>query len=530
MNILGKTKFAFILLLIGLALLFYSWYLSYPITLQYPGDVAYNHISPLYWVSIPIVLGSLYILGAFSKSQPVKSFASLGIILAIYSLSYFYFTLPTSDSQFFTGLSQYFINSKSLDSSQFIHQYYQWPSFFLLADIATSVSGLSLVSYEFFFYALIGSLLAVTLYVYVAKLFKNGAILAVVAFLIAMFYFFNYQAVPFSLALTMLFALFMLETRKKNTPLIITMLILFFGITLAHAFVALFFVFYLLFRAIIGRSKLYAQLCLLTINIFLITQFVFSSYWIGLSIQGLFRVPTEYSSIISATLNPTLAVPVPIDTLSQTVSRVLTISVVLLCLIGFILVLIKRKLRAIDGAIFLAGIGYSIIGLALSSLGERAIVIFFIPLTLGVVYLFQTKLKPYLIGIFLILLVLFVAVPIHTSFNSYPVTFQTKNDLTTSNFEIQKFDWYSRSIVIGDLGISIYMLTQVSGNSQIDTGVESTLGLANITHYDCIIYSVGLGNSLQRSGISIENTSQKILQSYDVVYNSGSDYIATKSK
>ena len=308
------------------------------------------------------------------------------------------------------------------------------------------------------------------------------------------------------------------------------MLILFFGITIAHSFVALFFVFYLLFRAIIGRSKLYAQLTLLTVNIFLITQFVFSSYWIGLSIQGLFRLPTEYSSIVSATLNPTLAVPVPIDTISQTISRVLTISVVLLCLVGFVLVLLKRKLRAADGAIFLAGVGYSVVGLVLSSLGERAIVIFFIPLSLGVVYLFQTKLRPYLIGIFLISIVLFVAVPIHSSFNSYPVTFQTKNDLTTSNFAIQKFDWYSRSIVIGDLGMSIYMLTQVPGNSQIDTGVASTLGLANITHYDCIIYSVGLGNSLQRSGISIDNTSQRILQSYNVVYNSGSDYIATKSK
>jgi hypothetical protein len=527
---LDKSKIALISLSIGLALLIYSWYISYPISLKYPGDVVFNHIPLYYWISLPIVLGSLYIIGAFSKSQPLRSIASIIIILIVYSLSYFYFTLPTSDSQFFTGLSQYFINSKSLDSSQFIHQYYQWPSFFLLANIATSVSGLSLNNYQFFLFAVIGSLLATALYVYAAKLFKSGAILSVVTFLMAMFYFFNYQAVPFSLALALLFALFMLETRKKNTPLIVTMLILFFGITIAHSFVALFFVFYLLFRAIISRSKLYAELCLLAANIFLITQFTLSSYWIGLSIQGLFRVPTEYSSIVSATLNPVLSVPVPIDTISQTVSRLLTISVVLICLIGFISLLTKRKLRATDGAIFLAGVAYSVLGLAISSLGERAIVIFFIPISLGAVYLLQTKLRPYLIGLFLILLILFVAVPIHTSFTSYPITYQTKNDLTTSNFAIQKFNWNSRSIVIGDLGMAIYMLTQVPGNSQIDTGVASTLGLENIAHYDCVIYSVGLGNSIQKSGLSIDNTSQSILQKYSVVYNSGSDYIATKNK
>ena len=525
---LEKNKLAFITLTVGLALLFFSWYNKYPISFGFPGDIVFNHISPFYWVSLPLVLGSLFILGVFSKSQSLKCVVSIGIIFAIYSLSYFYFSLPTGDSQYFTGLVQNFINTKSLDSSQLIHEYYSWPAFFLLADVVTSVSGLSVISYEFLLYAIIGSLLGITLYVYTSKLYPKGAIFAVVAFFISMFYFLNYQAVPFSLALALLFILFMLETQKKSTPVTVTILIMFFGISLAHSFVALFFILYLLFRTIISRSKLYAELCLVTTNVFLITQFTFSSYWIGLNIASLFRLPSDYGSIVSSTLNTQVAVPSAIDVLSQNVSRLLTVLVVLVCLVGFIFLLIKRKLRAVDGAIFLAGAIYSIIGLAVSSLGERALAILVIPVCLGITYLFNTRFKSYLIGLFLILLILFVAVPIHSSFGGYPITFQSKNDLTTANFIIEKYNWNSSSFIIADVGMSYYISTQIQGKTIVDASNAARFGLANFTDYDSIIYSVGLANSLQSKGISIENNSQ--LLRFDVVYNSGSSYIAIKSK
>lgn len=529
-DFLGKSKFAFVSLLIGLALFFYSWYKTYPISLKYPGDAVFYHISPFYWISIPVVLGSLYLIGVFSKSQPVKCAITVAIILFVYSLSFFYFTMPTSDSSYFRGLSQNFINTQSLNPSLFIHEYYQWPSFFLITDIATSVSGLPLISFEFFLYALIGSLIAGSLYVYAAKLNKNGAIIAVPSFFFAMFYFLNYQAVPFSLALALLFAIFMLETRKKTTPVIVTILILFFCLSIAHSFVALFYILYLLFRSLVSRSKLYAEICLVATNIFVITQFSLSSYWIGLNITNLFRLPTEYSSIVSATLTATSTVPTPIDTLSQTLSRASTIIILLMCLIGFVVLLIKRKLRAVDGAIFLAGLAYTVLGLALSSLGSRAISILFIPLSLGAMYFLGTKLRPYIIALFLIVLLLFVAIPIHTSFTSYPITFQTKDNLTTSNFMIEKYNWTPFSTVIADSGMRWYMLPQIQGKAEIDTNLQPRFSLTNITNYDSIIYSIGLGNTLQSNGISLENNSQSIMHSYSLVYNSGQSYIAIKSK
>jgi hypothetical protein len=529
-NFLGKSKFASILLLVGLVLFFYSWYKTYPISLKYPGDVVFNHISPFYWISIPIVLGSLYLIGVFSKNQPIKCAVTVAIILFVYSLSFFYFTMPTSDSSYFRGLSQNFINTQSLNPSLFIHQYYQWPAFFLISDIATSVSGLSLISFEFFLYALIGSLIAATLYVYAAKLNKNGAIIAVPSFFFAMFYFLNYQAVPFSLALALLFAIFMLETRKKTTPVIVTVLILFFCISIAHSFVALFYILYLLFRSLVSRSKLYAEICLVATNVFVITQFSLSSYWIGLSITNLFRLPTEYSSIVSATLTATSTVPTPVDTLSQTLSRASTVIILILCLIGFVFLLIKRKLRAADGAIFLAGLAYTVLGLGLSSLGSRAISILFIPMSLGAMYFLGTKLKPYVIALFLIVLLLFVAIPIHTSFTSYPITFQTKDNLTTSNFMIEKYNWSPFSVVIADSGMRWYMLSQIPGKAEIDTNLQPRFALANITNYNCIIYTIGIANTLQSNHVSIDNTTQNIMHGYSLVYNSGQSYIAIKSK
>ena len=526
----GKSKFAFISLLIGLAFFFYSWYVSYPISLQYPKDVVFNHVSPFFWISLPIVLGSLFIIGAFSKNQPVKCAITVAIILFVYSLSFFYFTMPTGDSTYFRGLSQNFINTQNLNPSQFIHEYYQWPSFFLITDIATSVSGLPLISFEFFLYALIGSLIAATLYVYASKLNKNGAIIAVPSFFIAMFYFLNYQAVPFSLALALLFALFMLETRKKTAPVIITILILFFCISIAHSFVALFYILYLLFRSLVSRSKLHAELCLVATNVFVITQFSLSSYWIGLNITNLFRLPTEYSSIVSATLTATSAVPTPVETLSQTISRASTIIIFLVCLVGFVFLLIRRKLRAADGAIFLAGLAYTVLGLALSSLGSRAISILFIPISLGAMYFLGTKLRPYIIALFLIVLMLFVAIPIHTAFTSYPITFQTKDNLTASNFMIEKYNWNPFSAVIADSSMRWYMLPQIQGRAEIDTNLQPRFELTNITNYDCIIYSIGLANTLQNNHVSLENTSQNIMHSYSLVYNSGQSYIAIKSK
>ena len=59
---------------------------------------------------------------------------------------------------------------------------------------------------------------------------------------------------------------------------------------------------------------------------------------------------------------------------------------------------------------------------------------------------------------------------------------------------------------------------------------EPLFALSNITMYDSIVYSVGLAESLNMSNISVEATSQQIMDRFDVVYNSGFSYVATESR
>jgi hypothetical protein len=522
-----KNKLLLLPFFAGLVLIVYSWCISYPLSINSVNDAIFNHVPVLYWISLPLLLTSMCMMALSFKNKYWKWIMTVGCVMTLYSLSYFYYMLSSSDANYFRGLTEYFIRTHNLDPSQAIHGYYQWPSFFILADITTSVSGLNLGNYEFLLFTIIGSLLSTALYLYASKVYNRGVSLALAAFFIVMFYFLNYQAVPFSLALGLLFLLFTLETRKKSTGIILTMLILYTSITITHAFVPLFFVLYLLLRSIVDRSKQYFRFFVLALVTYLVVQITLGRLSFAVNIVDTFVFHSEYSSIATSTLAP---ISVQFDVIAQLFSRMVTIAFGLLCFVGFVFLVIKRKLREIDKAIFLTGAVYSGLGIVLFTLGSRAIPLVFVPISLGVVYLYESRFRPYLKYLALILLILFVFVPIHLSFTSYPITFQTKEDLTTTNFMIEKYNWNSYSIVISDSGTHWYITPQVQGSTEIDTDLAPRFGLSNITTYNCIIYSIGLAKSLQMSNISIGETSQRILDRFSVVYDSGFSYIAEKSK
>lgn len=194
----------------------YSWFLTYPLNVSSTNDVVFNHVSIYYWISLPFLLTSMFAAALTVKNNFLRWILSIGIVLTFYSLAYFYYTMPTPDSQSFRGMNEYFFQTKSLDASQLNHFYYQWPAYFILADVVTSVSGLSLASYEFLLYAIIAFLLATVLYLYGTKKFANGGIIVVATFFFSINGFLNYQSVPFSVALSLLFLLFLLGTKREK--------------------------------------------------------------------------------------------------------------------------------------------------------------------------------------------------------------------------------------------------------------------------------------------------------------------------
>ena len=353
--------------------MFCSWYLSYPLAISSVGESLFSSVSILYWLSLPLLLVPLYIVALTSKSN-LKWIISIGIFITLYSISYFYLLLPGSDSQFFRGMTEYLAQTQNLNPLQPNHSYYQWPSFFITSYVASAISGLSITSFEFLLYTIIGFFLTVSMHFYASRTHRNSSFLMVIVFFISMFYFLNYQCVPFSLALGLLFLIFMLETEHRNIRLTITIEILFVGLVLTHAFVPLFFIIYLLFRTVLDRSKYYGRLFLFALSLFFIIQLTIAQNAFATHIMVLLNSSNEYSSIIEATTTPAT---IPLDNIAQTFSRFVTFGLVGICSVGFIYLTLKRKLRNLDKALLLTGILYSGLGVFLAALGSRAIIIAF---------------------------------------------------------------------------------------------------------------------------------------------------------
>ena len=512
----------------GIIFIIYSWYISYPLIFSSANDLIFDRISIWYWISIPLLLSSMFMMSIIFENKYWKFAMVVGCLLVLYSLFFFYYRVPGSDSHYFRGLTEYFIKVDSLDLAQISHRYYQWPLFFILAEITTSISGFELANYEFILYTIIAFLFSSGLYVYstTAKIYDRGSSIAAIVFFIAIYSFMNYQIVPFSLAFGIFFLLLMLETQKKSTNNVLIMLILFLGLLITHVFVPLFFVLYLLIRGIISRDKEYFRYFLLTTIIYFLIQITLGQKSFVGNIINILNFDSDYSIIVSSTLAP---VSSSFDILAQMFSRIVIISFVTLCFIGFILLALRKRLRDVDKAIFLTGVIYLSLGAVLYTLGTRALPLAFVPVSLGILHLLKTRIRKYLICFILVLLILVVFIPIHSSFDDYPIEFQTKDELATVNHILEKYNWTSDSIIIADNGLKWYLYSQIPGFSEIDSVLSPRFELSNITNYDCIIYSIGLEKILQRNNISTNLISQQISIMHNRIYDSGLSYITKKS-
>jgi hypothetical protein len=457
-----------------------------------------------------------------TKSNLLKWILSIGIALTFFSLPYFYSMMPTSDSQSFRGLTEYFIKTKSLDPSQLNHNYYQWPAYFILADIVTSVSGLSLASYEFLLYTIIGVLLTTALYIYATKIHKLAGFLTVAAFFISITYFIDYQAVPFSLALALLFLLFMLEAQQKSAGLKVTMIVLYASLLITHLFVPLFFVLYLLVRSIFDRNRqkrsLYRNLFLFAMVSYFLVELTLAKFSFQQIIIDITKAPTTYSYIVSQTTS--LSVPIPINDIAQFFSRTVTIAVVILCIAGSVFLLIKRKMAILDKAIFSIGVLYTLLGTVLNTLGERAIAILFIPLSLGTAYLFESRFKKFFVSILLIVLILFLFIPLHQSFNT-EIEFQTRETYIADNFFINHYNWENPGSVVADFRTSTYLTAKLSVYVDIQPWLQTG------AKADAILYTPQFVGSDLGNYSSMESLSQAEMLS--LVYNDGFSYVLINS-
>jgi hypothetical protein len=505
--------------ILGLVLLGVSLYHSYPISVVSSNDFVFNHIDVLYWFSLALLLASMFLMAMATKNHVLKWMLSIGIVLTFFSVVYFYSMIPTSDSQFFRGLIEYFTKTKDLNPAQANHSYYQWPAFFVLSNVVTSVTGLSLPNYEFILYGIIGFLLASSLYIYATKKHKLDGFLVVTAFFLSLTYFMDYQAVPFSLALGLLFLLFMLESSKRTAGLVIAIIILYITILFTHLFVPVFFVLYLFIRSLLEKKRkarsLYGYLFIFAVVGYAVVELTLARFSFAGLIISITQAPPQYAYIISQTIASSSGTA-PINELAQVLSRAVTIAAVISCVAGSLLLLLKRKMRLFDLAIFTTGLVYTVLGLVLNTLGERALVILFIPFALGAAYIAQNKFRKVVLSIFLILIVLYAFIPLHLSFNT-EIQFQTTETYVADNFFLDHYNWNNPGLTVADFRTNNYLTAKLPVNQYIQPM------LAADEHADGLLYTpqfVGLeiGNYS-----SMQNLSQG--QKLDVLYNDGFSFI-----
>jgi hypothetical protein len=72
-----------------------------------------------------------------------------------------------------------------------------------------------------------------------------------------------------------------------------------------------------------------------------------------------------------------------------------------------------------------------------------------------------------------------------------------------------------------------YILAKVEKNDILETDVSPGFREMNVKTY-CIVYSVGLEKSLLGYNFSIEEIFRKIENEFNVIYNSGLSYIASR--
>jgi len=526
---LRKSYLLLVPLFVGLALFVVSWWQTYPLYVTNVNGFIFDRVSILYWIALPIILVSLFAIANNFKSDAVKCSAVVCIVLFMYSFSYLYAFLPTSDSQAFRGLTEYFIKTGNLTPQLLIQSYLNYPSFFVLAKLAVSTTAMGLPSFEFILYTVIGFLLATSLYKYFSSRHRTGGFVAVVAFFIPMYYFLDYQDAPFTLAFALFLLALMVESRFSDTKeRLILEVFLFIGMVFTHPFVPLFFILYELIIYVLNAESYHLRLFLLAAVIYFAFQVSEAFETFSLSIITLFHASSEYSTIVQASLT---SASTPIDHIAQDISRYLVILTVFVAVTCFIYLIVKKKKgmlhRPVDVAILISGILYSFVGVFVALLGSRAIPIAFIPVCLGVAYVYESKFKKYVIAFFIISLLLFASLLIHNSFYTSQTLYQTQDAYAAENFLINEYNWAQNSLILAHTRVVTYLETkEPSSETTFESDFSADFPL-NLTDYDTIMYTIGLGQNLQNNNLTLEAALQG--PPINLVYDNGFSCITIKS-
>ena len=448
--------------------------------------------------------------------------------MSMYSLRYFYYSLCGSDTLTFRGLTEYVITTGDQDPSKLYHWYFQWPFFFILNQIANSITGLEIIYFEFVLFAILGVLYVASLYVYASRFSKDGSYIAIIAYFIIMYWFLNYQFAPFSLAMGLLYTMFMLETHTlRKREMTLATMILFTSVTFVHPFAAVFFIIYTLAMYITSRNKNYIRLFLFTLAVYLTVSIFFTNLFFSNVVKQLTVIHSyEYTTLVGRTFGGRVAPAPLIDAIAQTFSRVIVLSTGVIAGLGFFFLLLKRKLRHVDFAIFISTTLFAVAATILPIMGRRGFFALAIPISLGATYFLKSKFERHFKCLFLVLVIFFSSIPLTESFSDGQIFFQTKDQYQCTNFAISYYNWTRQSSILSHFRLMLYLQAKTASDVSFGHDLSSNFP-GDVRNYDFILYTVGLGKSYLRHNYS---TTELFRESrYNRVFDSKYSYIVIKA-
>jgi len=305
------------------------------------------------------------------------------------------------------------------------------------------------------------------------------------------------------------------------------MLIIFASITFTHAFVPAFFIIYTFIKYIVTRERKYEILFLTTLIMYFIVLMFQAVIFFPTAVEQLFNLQSSEYTRLSRSLF--VEAQVPLDEFAQMIGRGVFITTATAAGIGFIILLLTRKLGHTNFSLFFSGAVYALASAILPILGVRAFAIIGIPLSLGVTYFQKSKFKRHFQCLFLVIIILFVFVPLHSSYSltGTRIQFQTKENYQCTNFWIDYYYPDERKLMGTDFRTAWYLVTNIR-SPQVTFGADiSSIFSNDINDYDCILFTIALEKSFLRHNYTTESIIQE-LNELNIIYNSGSSYILVK--
>jgi hypothetical protein len=343
-----------------------------------------------------------------------------------------------------------------------------------------------------------------------------------------MYWFLNYQFAPFSLAMGLLFVLIMLETRDAKTfEVLVCTLILFVSISLIHPFASVLYIVFLAVMYVITRRSDYLNLFVLTLTVWLVISIFFTKTFFETSLKQLISLGSEeYQTALSRTFADRIAPSPPVDIVAQWFSRFVVISTGVIAGLGFVFLVLKRRLRKIDVAIFISAGLYAIAGFFLPVLGTRSWFALAMPICLGAIYALESRFKTFVKIAFLVLLILFIFVPMSESFIDSQIFYQTKEVRSCLDFTLAHHNWTARNSLLAHYRQITYLQAMSASSASFGDDLSPDFP-QDVSSFTTIIYTQGLAKNFFAYNYSILNLTDT--QMYNKIYDSGLCCILNRS-